>query len=135
MNLFESLEELSLIAKLVYTENLEALEQEIAKGFELDSEIQLTKDLTDTIINFAIYENKKKVVTWLISKGAKFNYNDTDSSLFLMACRDFDFEIVKLLLDNGAKIGLKDDKGFTAMKHAELSRATETIEILKAYKA
>jgi len=53
----------------------------------------------------------------------------------MYAARYNKVEIVKLLLANGAKSNVKDDKGFTALKHAELSNASETVEILKAHKA
>lgn len=77
------------------------------------------------------FETVKKMVEF----GSDINQSSNGMTPLMYAARYNKVQIVKLLLDNGAKIGLKDDKGFTAMKHAELSRATETIEILKAYKA
>ena len=41
-------------------------------------------------------------------------------------------EIIRLLLSNGADINKKNDKGWTALKFAELSNAKEAIAALQS---
>ena len=49
----------------------------------------------------------------------------------MLAARYNNVEIIKLLLDKGATLSVKDDKGLTALKYAEASNAKEAIELLK----
>ena len=131
MNVFQSLDELTSIGELVYFENIEALEKEISNGLDINSSIDVTKDITDTLICFAIYENKKNVVNWLLSKGAQFDYDDKDSSLFLMACSSFDFDIVQLLLKKGANVNAKEKRTRkTAMMNALYGENFSIIKLL-----
>lgn len=76
------------------------------------------------------YETVKKMVEF----GSDINQASNGMTPLMYAARYNKVEIVKLLLANGAKLNLKDDKGFTALKHAQLSNATETVEVLKAHK-
>ena len=49
----------------------------------------------------------------------------------MLAARYNKVEIIKVLLDKGAKLDAKDERGFTALKYAELSNANEAIALLK----
>jgi ankyrin repeat protein len=49
----------------------------------------------------------------------------------MVAARYDRVEILKILLSNGAKLNAKDEKGFTALKHAELSNANGAVQFLK----
>jgi uncharacterized protein len=133
MNLFQSLEELTQLGKLVYQEKLEALEVEVVNGLDINAVVELSDEITDTLITFAIFENKKNVLRWLLSKGAKYKYLDTNSSLFLMACRDFDFEIVKFLLEKGANANAKDRTGKSTMTVALYGENFDIIQLLIDY--
>ena len=95
----------------------------------------ITKNKLVSPLCQAIAKGDFETVKKMVEFGSDINQSSNGMTPLMYAARYNKVQIVKLLLDNGAKIGLKDDKGFTAMKHAELSRATETIEILKAYKA
>jgi ankyrin repeat protein len=39
-------------------------------------------------------------------------------------------EIIKLLVEKGARLGIKDNRGFTALDHAKASESMEAIELL-----
>jgi ankyrin repeat protein len=52
----------------------------------------------------------------------------------MTAARYNKVEIVKILLAQGAKPGIKNEKGFTALKYAQLSNATEVAAILSNLK-
>ena len=49
----------------------------------------------------------------------------------MIAARYNKIEIIKFLLSNGAQLDAKDEKGFTALKYAELSFANDAIQLLK----
>jgi uncharacterized protein len=82
----------------------------------------------------AVAKGDIDTVKKMIEFGSDINATSNGMTPLMFAARYNKVEIVKLLLANGAKAHLKDEKGFTALKHAELSNATETVEILKAYK-
>lgn len=81
----------------------------------------------------AIAKGDYQTVKKMIEFGTDVNYTSRGMTPLMYAARYNKVEIVKLLLENGAKVNLKDEKGFNALKHAELSNATETVEFLKAY--
>lgn len=60
------------------------------------------------------------------------NVNETSNGLtpLMLAARFNNVEIVKLLLQNGADKRFKDEKGYDALKYAELSKATEAQNLL-----
>lgn len=51
----------------------------------------------------------------------------------ILATKENEPRIVKLLLDGGADIFLTDNKGFTALMHAQENEFTEIAEIIKGY--
>ena len=81
----------------------------------------------------AIAKGDYQTVKKMIEFGTDVNYTSRGMTPLMYAARYNKVEIVKLLLENGAKVSLIDEKGFNALKHAELSNATETVEFLKAY--
>lgn len=82
----------------------------------------------------AIAKGDLETVKKMVEFGSDINQTSNGMTPLMYAARYNKVEIVKLLLANGAKSNVKDDKGFTALKHAELSNASETIEVLKAHK-
>ena len=82
----------------------------------------------------AVAKGDLETVKKMIEFGSDINQTSNGMTPLMIAARYNRVEIVKLLLDNGAKTYLKDSKGLTALQHAERSSAKETIEILKALK-
>lgn len=73
------------------------------------------------------------VVKSMIESGQNVNKKSNGLTPLMFAARYNKAEIAKLLIDNGAKLNTKSDKGgFTALKWAELVKATETINVIKA---
>jgi hypothetical protein len=67
----------------------------------------------------------------LITTGANINQKSVGLTLLMYAARHNKIEIVKLLISRGAKLKIKSDKGFTALKYAEISKATDAYELIK----
>jgi len=94
----------------------------------------ITTNKTVSPLCQAITKGDIETVKKLVEFGTDVNSTSNGMTPLMFAARYNKFEIVKLLLDNGAKVNTKDPKGYTALKHAELSNATESIELLKGYK-
>jgi ankyrin repeat protein len=101
--------------------------------------IESTKIVSSEIKNVsplcqAVAKGDLETVKKMIEFGSNINESSNGLTPLMIAARYNKVEIVKLLLENGAKASIKDEKGFTALKHAELSNAKESIEVLKAHK-
>ena len=67
----------------------------------------------------------------LIKEGVDVNKKSNGLTPLMFAARHNKVKIAKLLIANGAKLKLKSDKGYTALKYAEISNATEAKMIIK----
>ncbi|MBA4154985.1 ankyrin repeat domain-containing protein [Flavobacterium sp.] len=81
----------------------------------------------------AISKGEVEVVRKFIEYGANVNEKTNGLTPLMYAARYNQVEIIKILLEKGADAKVKDDKGFTALDHAENSKATEAVAILKNY--
>ncbi|PKV49772.1 ankyrin repeat protein [Aquimarina sp. MAR_2010_214] len=72
------------------------------------------------------YEMVKKMV----ELGSEVNKFSDDMTPLMYAARYNRLEIIKLLVANGAKINVRNTKGYNAMKYAELSGAKEAKTLL-----
>lgn len=79
----------------------------------------------------AIQKGEFDLVKKLIEYGADINEKSYGMTPLMVAARYNKTEILKLLLANGANANVKDEKGFTALKYAELSIANDAVAILK----
>jgi ankyrin repeat protein len=82
-------------------------------------------------LNVAVGKGDLEFVKKLIEYGANVNEISEDLSPLMIAARYNKVEILQVLLANGANVFAKNEKGFTALKYAQLSNATEAIAILK----
>jgi ankyrin repeat protein len=82
----------------------------------------------------AIVQGDLEMVEKLIALGEDINQKSNGKTPLQYAARYNRVEIAKLLLENGAKLNAKCDKGYTALKYAELSKATDVAQLLKSYK-
>ncbi|RYJ44857.1 ankyrin repeat domain-containing protein [Flavobacterium beibuense] len=97
-----------------------------ATGFELVKEYK-----TNTPLCNAICKGDVETVKKFIEYGVDVNETSNGKTPLMLAARYNNVEIIKLLVDNGAYVNAKDDKGFTALKYAEASNAKEAVEFLK----
>ena len=82
----------------------------------------------------AIVQGDIEMVEKLIALGEDINQKSNGKTPLQYAARYNRVEIAKLLLENGAKLNARCDKGFTALKYAEMSKATDVAQLLKSYK-
>ncbi len=94
------------------------------------------KDGSTPLIQAVTYA-RPAVAQLLITRGADVNMADLNGSTPLMVAADASTYIkdpahlIKLLLDHGAKPGLKDSKGRTAFQRATESKNTAAMELLR----
>ena len=72
-----------------------------------------------------------ETVKKFIEYGADVNEKSNGVTPLMLAARYNKVEILKLLVSNGAKLNEKDEKGYTAMKYAEVSNAVDAVQYLK----
>ena len=84
-------------------------------------------------LNVAISKGEIDLVKKFIEYGADINETTNGLTPLMYAARYNQVEIIKLLLEKGANLKVKDERGFTALNHAENSKATEAVELLKNY--
>ena len=94
------------------------------------AELTKQKSLYEKDYNLWVLEMVEK----LIALGEDINQKSNGKTPLQYAARYNRVEIAKLLLENGAKLNAKCDKGYTALKYAELSKATDVAQLLKSYK-
>lgn len=85
-------------------------------------------------LNVAISKGDLVAVKKFIEYGADVNLISEDLTPLMTAARYNKFEIIKVLLASGAKVSTKNESGFTALRYAELSNASESIALLKDLK-
>ena len=79
----------------------------------------------------AISKGDVETVKKFIEYGADVNEKSNGVTPLMLAARYNKVEILKLLVSNGAKLNEKDEKGYTAMKYAEVSNAVDAVQYLK----
>jgi len=104
-----------------------------SNGTLSSNKVERTKTFA-TPLTVAISKGDIETVKKFIEYGADVNQMSEDLSPLMTAARYNKVEIIKVLLANGARVNEKNDKGFTALKYAELSNAAEAIAILKGAK-
>lgn len=78
----------------------------------------------------AVIKGDVDAVKKFIEYGVDVNETSNGLTPLMLAARFNNVEIVNLLLKNGANKKLKDEKGYDAMKYAELSKAREVVDFL-----
>ncbi|WP_281224989.1 ankyrin repeat domain-containing protein [Flavobacterium aquiphilum] len=96
---------------------------------EIKNKIEFSETITP--LSVAIRKGDMETVKKFVEYGADVNENSNGLSPLMIAARYNKVEIIKFLLSKGARLNEKDENGFTALKYAELSNATEAIELLK----
>ncbi len=68
----------------------------------------------------------------MIENGTNINRKSTGLTPLMFAARYNKVEIVKLLINKGAKLKVKSERGYTALQYAKMSKAHESYKVIKA---
>ncbi|KAF2508272.1 ankyrin repeat domain-containing protein [Flavobacterium foetidum] len=85
-------------------------------------------------LHVAVSKGDIEVVKKFIAYGADVNEQSEDMTPLMIAARYNKVDIIKVLIENGARPSDKNEKGFTALKYAQLSNAAEAVAYLKDLK-
>lgn len=90
-------------------------------------------ELSDGLNSFckAIVKGDIDTVRKLISLGEDVNQKSLGMTPAIVAARYNKADILALLIENGANLKVKSDKGYTAKKYAELSNAKEALAVIQ----
>ena len=91
------------------------------------------KDLEISSFCKAILKGDIDTVKKLIELGEDVNQKSLDMTPAMFAARYNKAEILELLIENGADLSIKNDKGYTAKKLAKLSHASEPLAVLEGH--
>ena len=80
----------------------------------------------------AIMEGDFETVKRLIDLGEDVNKKSLGMTPAIFAARYNKAEILQLLIDNGADLRIKSDKGYSVKKYAELSKAIDALGVIEA---
>jgi hypothetical protein len=80
----------------------------------------------------AIIQGDIETVKSMIELGEDINKKSLGKTPAIFAARYNKPEILKLLIENGADLSIKCDKGYTAEKYAELSHAEEALKVIRS---
>jgi len=80
----------------------------------------------------AISKGDVAAVRTFLQYGINVNERSNGLTPLMIAARYNNVEIIQLLLDHGADIKATNDDAFTALKIAELSKATDAVALLKS---
>ena len=83
-----------------------------------------------TPLAIAIAKGDVESVKKFIEYGSDINEKSNDMTPLMIAARYNQVAIINLLIENGAKVKTKNDKGFSALKYAQLSNATQAADVL-----
>lgn len=79
----------------------------------------------------AISKGDSETAKKIIEYGGDVNQTYNGLTPLMIASRYNNVELINILIAKGASIDKKDEKGNTALRHAELSNAKEAVEALK----
>ncbi|MBL0013580.1 MAG: ankyrin repeat domain-containing protein [Flavobacterium sp.] len=99
---------------------------------EESTSIKIAMYAKNTPLCIAIQKGEIDLVKKLIEYGADVNEKSFGMTPLMVAARYNKVEIIKILLEKGAKQNEKNEKGFTALKYAQLSYAKEAESFLKS---
>lgn len=77
-----------------------------------------------------IQQGNFEAVKGMIEAGIDINKKSVGMTPLMYAARHNKVEILKLLLANGADIKAKSNRGYSALKYAEMSKAHEAFQII-----
>ena len=81
----------------------------------------------------ALHAGSNPIAEFLINKGAKVNaLSESDTTPLMMAVRSGNIRLVRLLLDRGADLQIRNHQGFSAIDVADLFNQEEISQGLRS---
>lgn len=80
----------------------------------------------------AIVNGDVETVKKLIALGEDINQKSLGMTPAILAARYNKAEILEILIDHGANLRIKSDKGYTAKKYAQLSNAKDALAVINS---
>ncbi|MGF1557044.1 ankyrin repeat domain-containing protein [Paucihalobacter sp.] len=105
-----------------------------AENTEIDSTVKVENPAEVSSFCIAIVKGDFDTVKKLIDLGEDVNQKSNGMAPLHYAAKYNRVEIAELLIDKGAKVSTKCNKGYTAQKYAELSNAKDVAQLLKNFK-
>ncbi|HZJ21262.1 MAG TPA: ankyrin repeat domain-containing protein [Pricia sp.] len=105
-----------------------------AKEISMVTDASITKNVKNVDISsfcMAIVKGDYNTVKSLIALGEDVNQKSLGMTPAMFAARYNKVEIQELLIENGADLKIKSNKGFSVKKYAELSNATDALAVLE----
>lgn len=118
------------IRRAVKSGNIEALEQFIAQGNEVDSHRYLGLPYKKTLLMLACQHDQPKICSLLIAAGANVNAKDHEEIPPLMHVSKANGELYKVLIDAGANVNAQDLIEETPLMHASILGNLEGCRLL-----
>ncbi|MFD2602713.1 ankyrin repeat domain-containing protein [Flavobacterium suzhouense] len=103
----------------------------MANNAESTSTVVTREYKVTTPLGVAISKGDVATVKKMLEYGASVHEKCNGMTPLMIAARYNQSEIITLLLEKGANVKDKDEKGLTALKHAEASNAKEAVALLK----
>lgn len=100
------------------------------------SDVSNTSTVADEKLILAVQNADVTAIQRLITAHVDLNLPDEYGKTVLMKAASYGYDnIVKLLLDNGAQVDLRDKNGWTALKYATVKRLDAIAELLEQAEA
>lgn len=116
-----------MIAALNKKDSYEIVSLLIEKG----ANVNACNKTGSTALFYSAYKGKTEVVKLLLKKGANPNHLDTITTPLMIAAAQNEYEICKILIENGADKYAVDEKGFSVMDYAKMSKNIRIVELMK----
>ena len=96
-----------------------------------DSNTTLVKRVNISSFCRAVIKGDLETVKRLIDLGEDVNQKSLGMTPAMFAARYNKVDVLEILIDNGADLNLKSNQGYTAKRYAELSNATDALELIE----
>tara|TARA_R100001086_G_scaffold183573_1_gene102402 strand:+ start:143 stop:574 length:432 start_codon:yes stop_codon:yes gene_type:complete len=96
-----------------------------------DSNTTLVKRVNISSFCKAVIKGDLETVKRLIDLGEDVNQKSLGMTPAMFAARYNKVDVLEILIDNGADLNLKSNQGYTAKRYAELSNATDVLELIE----
>jgi len=96
-----------------------------------DSNTTLVKRVDISSFCKAVIKGDLETVKRLIDLGEDVNQKSLGMTPAMFAARYNKVDVLEILIDNGADLNLKSNQGYTAKRYAELSNATDALELIE----